>query len=44
MKRKFLIAACSFMILGTSVAVYAGGVTSVEVKKDNSEKKIRYDQ
>ena len=38
MKRKFLIAACSFMILGTSVAVYAGGVTGVEVKKDDSEK------
>lgn len=38
MKRKFLIAACSFMILGTSVTVYAGGVTGVEIKKDDSEK------
>lgn len=38
MKKKLLVTICSFAILGVSVPVYAGGVTGVEVKKDDSEK------
>ncbi len=38
MKKKLLVTICSFAILGVSIPVYAGGVTGVEVKKDDSEK------
>lgn len=38
MKKKLLVTICSFTILGVSIPVYAGGVTGVEVKKDDSEK------
>lgn len=38
MKKKLLVTICSFAILGFSVPVYAGGVTGVEVKKNDSEK------
>lgn len=37
MKKKLLVTICSFTILGVSIPVYAGGVTGVEVKKDDSE-------
>ena len=38
MKKKLLIAFCTFAILGVSTPTYAGGVTGVEVQKDDSEK------
>ena len=38
MKKKLLVTICSFTILGVPIPVYAGGVTGVEVKKDDSEK------
>lgn len=38
MKRKLLLIACACATLCSSNIVYAGGVTGVEVKKDESEK------
>ena len=38
MKKKLLIAFCAFTVLGVATPTYAGGVTGVEVQKDDSEK------
>lgn len=38
MKKKLLIAFCAFTVLGVPTLTYAGGVTGVEVQKDDSEK------